>query len=79
MENYILPWWGANKTYLSHIGQYLMGAKLFNGTIYTRNNVIINVKLNTFESCKIAWFPWQPIMQFLRMGGGYLHVQNTRI
>ena len=53
-----------------------MCAKLFSGTIYMLNNMIITVKINTFESCKIAWFPWQPIMQFLRMGA---YLQNTHI
>ena len=45
---------GCNKTYLAHLGQYLMGAKLFSGTIYMRNNMIITVKLNTFESCMVS-------------------------
>ena len=67
---------GGNKTYPAHLGQYFMGVKLFSETIFMRSNMIITVKIKTFESFKIAWFPWQPIMQYLRMGA---YLQNTHI
>ena len=43
-KNYILPWWGGNETpFLAHLRQYIMGAKLFSGATYMRNNITVNV------------------------------------
>ena len=35
---------GGNETsFLAHLRQYIMGAKLFSGTTYMRNNITVNV------------------------------------
>ena len=62
---------GNENSFLAHLRQYIMGAKLFSGTTYMRNNITQNVSGN-----KIEWFPWQPIMLFLRMG---TYLQNVHI
>ena len=35
---------GSNEiSFLAHLKQYIIGAKLFSGTTYMRNNIIVNV------------------------------------
>ena len=33
------------------------------------NKVVL--KINWFDLCEYAWFPWQPVMRFSRMGVTY--------
>ena len=39
-----------------------------------RNKVVL--KINLFDLCEKAWFPWQPAMRFSRMGV-YLQINNV--
>ena len=43
MEKLYITLVGGNQNYLAHLGKYLMGAKLFGGTIHMRNNMITTV------------------------------------
>ena len=53
--------------------KFCIGAKLFLGTPWMRKQCLW--KINTFRHCEIAWLPWQPLMQFLRVGV-YIHIQS---
>ena len=41
-------------------GQFFMGAKLFIGTPLMENKVVL--KINRYELCEHAWFPWQQVI-----------------
>ena len=61
-------------TYLTSQEKFCIGAKLFLGTPWMRKQCFW--KINTFGQCEIAWLPWQPLMQFLRVGV-YIQILHT--
>ena len=54
---------GGNQTYMyiEHIGNFIMGVNLFNGTTLMQKNIVL--KINTFWLYEISWITWQPIMR----------------
>ena len=57
---------GGNYTYHAHQGQYCM----FSGTIFMRNNIIITIKIKTFESFKIAGMVFMATHNAILKNGG---------
>ena len=61
-KNWITSILQGNQTCIEHLGHFLMRANLFNGTTLMPQNSVLKVK--PVWLCEMAWFPWQPIMQF---------------